>query len=299
MVAAGSGSVYISPDSGITWVKQTIPHQTGEISDWNTATVAISANGQKVLAAGYTSAHDVFPGSLYASSDGGDTWRRLDAPTDYWTSIASSADGKRLVAASFMVQHPSEPVGPICCIPWFFPAASAETEDSGSRGGALYVSSDSGATWIKTDLPEHDWAKVASSSSGRKLVAVAAGGAVYRSLDGGGSWFAASPVGVISPLLWTSVAVSKDETRIAAASSNNGIWLSGPIAESPIQISGTGGNVILHSEASFANSVLLQSMDIESGLWSVINRDSTSSGDPNSMVILPAANRQFFRLIQP
>jgi hypothetical protein len=267
------GGVNISPDSGITWVRHSFDSFDPARS---IPTTAISANGQKVLAGVALGFHGPNPGPFYASSDGGDTWRRLDAPTDTWVSIACSADGQKVVAAIY--------------------------------GGALNVSSDSGATWTKSDFAQHIWSKVASSSDGNHLVAVAssttansnadftdADGAVYRSLDGGRTWFAASAPQAV----WTSVAVSKDGTRIAAASKHIGIWLSGPVAEAPMRISLTPEGVTLSSEVSFAISVLLQSTNLESGLWSVINRDPSSSGDPHSTVIVAAANRQFFRLIQP
>ena len=83
--------------------------------------------------------------------DGGDgcvpragvVWTRASVTaTSLWCSVASSADGTKLVAAA--------------C------------------GGYLYTSGDSGATWMQTgtSLGAQNWASVASSSNGTKLVAV-------------------------------------------------------------------------------------------------------------------------------
>jgi hypothetical protein len=40
-------------------------------------------------------------GLIYTSSDGGSTWAHTSAPVLYWTSLASSADGRRLVASAY------------------------------------------------------------------------------------------------------------------------------------------------------------------------------------------------------
>jgi len=48
-------------------------------------------------------------------------------------------------------------------------------------GGAIYMSSDSGATWTQTGAPSANWSSVASSSNGTKLVAVVSYGYIYTS----------------------------------------------------------------------------------------------------------------------
>jgi hypothetical protein len=37
-------------------------------------------------------------GTIYTSTDSGTTWSATDAPSNYWASVASSADGNKLVA---------------------------------------------------------------------------------------------------------------------------------------------------------------------------------------------------------
>jgi hypothetical protein len=66
-----------------------------------------------------------------------------------WTSVASSADGTKLVAAP--------------------------------DGGQVYTSTDSGATWIAADVPNKDWSSVACSADGSKLFAVVNGGGIWTS----------------------------------------------------------------------------------------------------------------------
>src|SRR5438128_6868356 len=67
------------------------------------------------------------------------SWTRTSAPITNWTAVASSADGRKLVAV----------VGP----------------------GPIYTSADSGATWTMTSAPLKGWSCVASSAAGTKLAA--------------------------------------------------------------------------------------------------------------------------------
>ena len=110
-------------------------------------------------------------------------------PTGSWTSVASSADGARLAAAS--------------------------------ASGELYTSSDSGVSWTPR-LTGQPFSGVASSSDGQTLAAVTNGGAIYLSKDGGGSWTNDG-----SSRAWSSIAVSADGTRLVATAYLGQIWTSG------------------------------------------------------------------------
>ena len=72
-----------------------------------------------------------------------------------WRSVASSADGSKLVAA-------------------------AQNEQ-------LYTSTDSGLSWVPRESAR-DWRSVASSADGSKLVAAENGGQLYTSTDSGVNW---------------------------------------------------------------------------------------------------------------
>ena len=65
-----------------------------------------------------------------------------------WIAVASSSDGRRLLAAE--------------------------------QGGQLYTSMDSGITWVPRDSVRN-WKSVASSADGAKLIAVEQGGQIYTS----------------------------------------------------------------------------------------------------------------------
>jgi hypothetical protein len=70
------------------------------------------------------------------------TWTSNNVPAAEWQSVASSADGTKLVAAAI---EPSD---------------------------LVYSSTNSGATWISNAVPDEGWFSVASSADGDKLVVV-------------------------------------------------------------------------------------------------------------------------------
>lgn len=118
----------------------------------------------------------------------GQAWQeRFASPSIYWTSIASSADGTKLVAVGN-----SAPVG-----------------DS-----AVYTSTNSGANWVSNAAPLALWTSVASSTDGNKLVAVAATGAIWTSTNSGAAWIQASAA---PSMEWRSVASSSDGAVLVAA----------------------------------------------------------------------------------
>jgi hypothetical protein len=94
---AGS-AIYISTNGGFTWVKATAP------SGINWMAVAASADGSKLAAVGAESAPlngGIGPGMakpIFTSTNSGATWKSNNVPA-HWKSIASSADGSKLVAA--------------------------------------------------------------------------------------------------------------------------------------------------------------------------------------------------------
>ena len=180
-----NGSIYTSMDSGMTWRSNSIPCNcfpnpgwkrvvcsadgsqlfvTGEFAgiygstnggtNWAAlvsplkyaVSVATDAEGLNLFATGYDEmSQDVW----VTSNNGGRAWSTLLAPvgTRGWQSIASSADGLKLVAAD------------------------------GFTG--ILTSTDSGATWVTNKAPNMDWLAVASSTEGDQLVALANFGRIY------------------------------------------------------------------------------------------------------------------------
>lgn len=125
------------------------------------------------------------------------TWTQTSAPATNWISVASSADGVHLVAA----------VGGL----------------SGTYNiyGAIYTSTNSGATWIEqTNAPIMNWQTVASSADGSRLLAIAGsksssvakGSGIFTSADGGVTWKSNN----VSQAFYRGGASSTDGTNLIA-----------------------------------------------------------------------------------
>jgi hypothetical protein len=130
----GDGSIYLSIDSGATWSRTTA------LTNRNWASIAISADGAKLVAA--EKGESGVGGSIYTSRDSGASWLRTSAPINNWTAIASSADGIRLVAAAT------------------------------SR---LSISDDAGTNWAPSDAPAQFWSAIRVSADASTVVAVGDG----------------------------------------------------------------------------------------------------------------------------
>ena len=149
--------------------------------------VASSADGTQLFAA------PIF-GNLYTSSDSGTTWTQRQA-VQYWRSIASSADGIKLVAT-----------------------------DLGST--LVLTSTDAGLTWTVRLLGKECWG-VASSADGNRLTAVANNGQIYVSNDAGVTWSARD-----SNRKWIAVASSADGSKQVAVVQGGQIYTSNPVTTS-------------------------------------------------------------------
>jgi hypothetical protein len=185
---APTGLIYVSSDAGATWTPTSAPNNV-----WNG--VASSADGTKLAAAGtvysvVSPGHFFAPGGIYTSSDAGVTWTPTSASGGYWSCIASSADGTRLVAVDYY---------------------------------RVYTSSDFGQTWVQTsagtNFNYNSWISVASSADGTRLVATARGPAgVCISTDSGATWTnSTSTPSLFEYWNWGAVATSADGYRVVAA----------------------------------------------------------------------------------
>ena len=126
---------------------------------------------------------------------GAQTWALTRAPITNWTSVACSADGMTIAAASF--------AGP-GNYPWL--------------PGLIYLSTNSGASWRPASAPTTNWQSVAMSADATKMVAASYPGLVYASADSGLSW-QQTP----SPFAyWSSVASSGDGNRLVAGTFGQG-----------------------------------------------------------------------------
>jgi hypothetical protein len=138
--------------------------------------LALSEDGNKLVA--------TYENYIYTSTNSRTSWAMTSAPSNPWQSVASSADGGRLLAAAL-----------------------------GYNAGFIYLSTNSGAAWTQTTAPGLGWAAVAISADGAKLAAAPYFGTLYVSSDAGASFTSGGPTNS-----WSSVASSADGTRLVAAS---------------------------------------------------------------------------------
>jgi photosystem II stability/assembly factor-like uncharacterized protein len=177
------GPIYISTDSGITWL------MTGAPSNNMFWASMVSSSDGSILAATASS------GGIYSSTNSGTSWFLSDAAssiTNYWPSIATSANGCNLVAIG-------------------------NVKVNESFTGSIYASTNSGMTWtLQSNAPVATWLSVASSADGSKLIATTdrSDGRIFTSTNFGANWKQTS---VIVPQ-WKTVVSSADGTKLAAAS---------------------------------------------------------------------------------
>jgi hypothetical protein len=125
------------------------------------------------------------------------SWTQTIAPITnlLWGAVAASADGSQIVATARTGTQPLK--------------------------GPIYISSDSGRTWISNTLSPEVWTGIASSADGTKLVSVASLSFVYTSTNSGTSWGFSIPIAN-----WSCVASSADGTKLVAAPLNGSIYTS-------------------------------------------------------------------------
>jgi hypothetical protein len=148
-----------------------------------------------------------------------------------WNSVASSADGTKLVActgagALDKIYTSSDSGGTWTARGsnqnWYGVASSAD----GTKlvacvyGGQLYTSSDSGVTWTARQFSRL-WRSVASSADGSKLVACVQDGQIYTSSDSGATWTARE-----YNRGWSGVASSADGAKLVACAITGRIYTS-------------------------------------------------------------------------
>jgi hypothetical protein len=177
---------------------------------------------------------------LFAAVDSAfaQTWTQTSATTNFWSSIACSADGSKLVAVAgsspftarispiYVSTNYGSTWSPITATSnyWTSVAASADGTKliAGVGGigfpghpGPIYTSTNGGATWISNNVPVLNWRALASSADGSILFAVTSFGQLLISTNSGSAWTSnASPNGA-----WT-IASSTDGAKLVEAPGN-------------------------------------------------------------------------------
>jgi DNA-binding beta-propeller fold protein YncE len=275
--------IYTSTNSGAVWTQAT----NAPKEFWYS--IALSADGTKLAAVATGLFSGVGGTNIYTSTDFGATWITNAAPKGpsgtiqrNWVSIASSADGNKLVAAGGGYNFP----------------------------GYIFISTNSGAAWTLTatnilpsGLSGRPWIYVASSADGSKLAAVSDAtspiGGVFISTNSGATW--TNVVQSVRPsLTWNAVALSADGAKLVATV--------GYPSTGPIYVSQTTPSPILNLSASdnaaaiswiipSLDFTLQQSPDLSS--WTdVTNQPALNLTNLQNQVVLPPPDgNSFFRLM--
>jgi hypothetical protein len=163
------------------------------------------------------------------------TWTQTSAPSKNWETVASSADGNKLIAGSlswiYCISTNSgttwitntQPQKGSAYGSWSCIASSADgTKYVGILGNVIWVSTNSGTTWLSNNVPGVSFfGSVALSADGNKLVAVVGNnsspGPIYTSTNSG-----VTLTQTTAPTNnWMSVASSADGTKLVAAAMNS------------------------------------------------------------------------------
>jgi hypothetical protein len=171
----------------------------------------------------------------------GQNWQ-TSGPSAFWSAIASSADGTKLVATTYggaIYTATNYYTSSNSSIVWMTRATSqnwssvassadgtrlvATVGNSTSATGPIYTSPDSGVTWVSQSSGSgtRQWVSVASSADGSKLVAAVYNGFLYTSVNYGTNWTARA-----SSQFWTAVASSADGSKLVAAVTGGNIYTS-------------------------------------------------------------------------
>jgi hypothetical protein len=196
LVAAGD--IWTSTDSGATWTDVTAG-KSAAAQSW----VDLAADSTVTHLVAITAYADI-----WTSTDSGATWTNRTQETaasgQDWQAVASDATGTHLVA--------------VC--------QESVATAGGLYGGDIWTSSDSGGTWTNrttgTAASGHEWAGVASDSTGAHLVAASAhgrGNDIWTSADSGITWTNDTAGTDASGQQWVAVASNTNGTHFAAVSS--------------------------------------------------------------------------------
>jgi hypothetical protein len=178
LAAAGVNGVWKSDDGGLTGTFYSQhPNPNGQ---WKS--VVLSTNGSVLAASDMIQIFISTNAAVYP-------WSLTKASSSQWSAIASSADGKKLVAGNAMFT------------------------------GRIYISTNSGSTWTQTSVPSNYWwTAIASSADGTKLAASSTSGNFYTTTNSGLTWTSNS-----FPIYVNALASSPDGTKLYVGFYNGGI----------------------------------------------------------------------------
>eukprot|EP01032_Pedospumella_encystans_P009656 gene9656-11348_t len=229
---AVAGGIYVSPDTGETWV------QSGATSQaWNSVTCDSTCTN--IVAVVYSSI--LSSGGIYFSTTSGVSFTESNAPVENWNGVASDSTGQYVVAVIYNTVLGGGGIyrsttygatwGQVSQLAYDWTGIASDSTGARlvavSSGGTIAISTDSGTTWQLADVPAYNYNCVSSDSTGMFLnvgidstVTSGSNGGIYRSTDGGNTWTLSDAPSE------AYMGISSDSTGsyVFAASTNNGIW---------------------------------------------------------------------------
>lgn len=169
-------------------------------------------------------------GPIYASTNSGISWTQTSAPSNNWSSVASSADGTKLVAVASPASF-ANGTGPYTStnsgatwtldgvtngFAWWSAASSADGTILAAIAGpwlnpdgdAIFISTNSGISWCSNSMPGAN--AVVCSADGTKMVVTSLWG-IYTSTNSGSAWILAN-----SMTLGSAIACSADGAKLVS-----------------------------------------------------------------------------------
>ena len=249
------------------------------------------------------------------------TWTQTSAPLTNWTSVACSADGRRLVATAnggfgnagpIFISTDSGATWVQTSAPlyswtgWTALASSADgTKLAATIGytsfptgpGPIYISPDGGGTWLASSSPTSHWTAVACSADGVRLVATTSFAGIYTSTNSGATWVSNN-----APVTsWSAVACSADGTKLVAVADGGGIWTAQSIPAPSLSIAQSSTNVVLSWIVPSSDFTLQENPDLTSTNWT----DAPNAPTLNltnlqyQVTVPPPSGHRFYRLKSP
>ncbi|HEX4350857.1 MAG TPA: hypothetical protein VH251_10735, partial [Verrucomicrobiae bacterium] len=206
--------------------------------------------------------------AIYTSADSGMNWFAHAVPNNYWYSVASSADGSKLVAVA--------------------------------RGGGIFTSGDSGNTWVSNNVPSESWYSVASSTNGANLLAAGIN-CVYTTTNAGLTWVSNS---VPMPLAeWAASSADGSRLYLAGqtAPSVGGLYAMLPASAAipMLNIKPSGANLVIAWPNSAPGFQLQQNVDLRSSNWSTVSNGVVNTNSTYQVTISTSNSAAYYRLIGP
>jgi hypothetical protein len=174
---------------------------------------------------------------------------------------------------------------------------------TGSVGGKIYTSADSGATWTTnltltlaiTDYFNTYFPSVASSADGTKLVATVPYGTIYTSTNSGATWMSNN----VPNTNWSCVASSVDGNKLVATVNGGGIYILQTTPAPQLNLATSSSNLVLSWIFPSTNFALQQSPDLN-GWTDMTNPPTLNLTNLQDEVILSPTNSSgFYRLKTP